>query len=365
MFDIIIVTYNAKDKLKRCIESVIRHTKNYSLTIVDNHSFDGTSRYLNSIKNINIIYNRRNLGFSGAANVAIRKTRNRFIVLLDDDTEVTKNWLTGLYDQMKNNPKVGIVGCKITFPGHIIHAADYRIKPLYVVGLGETDSGQRDYVKECDALIGACWLMRRELVKKVGYFDERFFPSQGEDIDYCLRTRIKGYKIVYNGRVKIIHRHLFRSGGFVQYRKNRKKFLKKWKKLFDNLPFKDSDPIDKHIAYGINYLEKREFNRALIEFKKLESHDNRYLDFLYIYMGVALESLGQYQVAIQYFKKTVKYAQKNYKRGILLVLSHQKLALCYKKMGLIKKAHEEARAALNYAEHLKPLLDKSLIDVLF
>ena len=204
MFDMIIVTYNAKDKLKQCLESVEKHTNgmSYLLTIVNNHSTDGAFEFLKNYKkdNVQIINAKKNLGFCGGTNLALKNTANKFIVLLDDDAEVTKKWLDRLYKQIKDKPKVGIVGCKIVFPDNKIHSADYRVKPLQLVGAGEIDKGQRDYIRECDAVVGACWLMRRELIKKVGYFDKRFFPCQHEDIDYCLRTRLAGYKIIYNGK---------------------------------------------------------------------------------------------------------------------------------------------------------------------
>ncbi len=136
MVDIIIVTYNAKNKLRRCINSVKKHTKEYLLTVVDNCSRDGTSQYLKRLKNVNVIRAKKNLGFSAGANLGLKKTNNEFVVLLDDDTEVTENWLIGLSNHIKNKPKVGIVGCKIIFPDNTIHAADYRVKPLYIAGLG-------------------------------------------------------------------------------------------------------------------------------------------------------------------------------------------------------------------------------------
>ncbi len=340
VFDIIIVTYNAKDKLRRCLESVKKYTNGlrYALTVVNNCSSDGTLIFLKNYnhKKVKVVNTNKNLGFCGGANLALRNTSNKFIVLLDDDAEVTKDWLTKLYKQMRNKTKVGIVGCKMVFLNNRIEFSEYRVNPLFLVGSGEVDIGQRDYIRECDALVGTCWLMRRELIKKVGYFDERFFPCQAEDIDYCLRARLAGYKIIYNGKVKVIHHNLFRDGG--RFRKNNQKFLRKWRRILPKFPLKDSHIVDKYIACGVNYLEKKSFNQALMEFKKAERIDRRFSEPLYI--GMALEGLGKYNEAIQEVRKVLNLNPTNF-------LARDILVPIYKKLGLLKETKREAAKALS------------------
>ncbi|MDP2939169.1 MAG: glycosyltransferase [Candidatus Omnitrophota bacterium] len=355
MFDLIIVTYNAKDKLRLCLSSVERHTNGiqYMLTVVNNNSSDGTLQFLKKYQQqhkIKVIHTDKNLGFCGGANLALKNTSNKFIVLLDDDVEVTQGWLKELYKQIKNKPKIGIVGCKIFLPSKRIFSADYRVRPIYLVGCGEIDKGQRDYIKECDALVGPCWLMRRELIKKVGYFDERFFPSQHEDIDYCLRTRLAGYKIIYNGRVKISHHHLFRDGQ--QFRENWRKFLKKWKALLSKFPLKDSHPVDRYIAKGVGYIKKKKFRQALAELKNVESIDKRFSEPLY--KGMTLDGLGKYPEAIQQFKKVLNLNPSNF--SIFNFSAHHELALLYKKLGLAKQAKKEFIKTLDFIPFNKNLL---------
>lgn len=358
MLDIIIVTYNAKDKLKLCLKSVERHTKGieYLLAVVNNHSTDGTFHFLKKYqkenKNIKIINLNKNLGFSGGANLALKNTSKEFIALLDDDVEVTKGWLKGLYQYIRNKSEVGIVGGKVVFPDNRIFSIDGGISHSYIIktnhtdhvhprGYGEKDKGQRDYVKECDVLAGPCWLMRRELLDDVGYFDERFFPSQGEDTDYCLRTRLAGYKIIYNGKVKIIHHHLYRDKG--QFKKNQQKFLKKWKNLLHKFPLRDSHPADKHIVKGVDYLEKEKFKQAFIEFKKAEVIDKRFSNP--ILKGIALEGMGKYDEAIQQFKKVLSL---NPSLNQSSFLAHYRLALIYRKISLIKEAKREASRTFGF-----------------
>lgn len=340
MVDIIVVTYNAKDKLRKCLESVERYTTgtNYLLTVVNNHSMDGTLEFLKSYKknNLQIFNTKKNLGFSGGANLALRNTHNRFITLLDDDSEVARGWLNKLYQQIRNRPDVGIVGPKVVFPDKTIFSADYRVRLFQLIGFGEVDRGQRDYVRECDALVGSCWLMRRKVIEKAGYFDERFFPSQHEDVDYCLRVRLAGYKIIYNGKADIVHHHLFRDGEM--FNKNGLTFLKKWEDLFREYPFKDSHPADKHITYGLDHIKNRRFVQALSEFTEAEAIDRRFSEPLY--MGLALEGLERFDEAIIEFKKLLILNPKSFE-------AHYNLALLYKKIGLFEKARTESDKAIN------------------
>lgn len=348
MIDIIVVTYNAKNKLKRCLESIEKYTKSirYLLTVVNNNSTDGTPQFLKNYrqKKIKIINNNENFGFSGAANIALNNTSNKFIVFLDDDAEVTKGWLYKLYKEIKNKPKVGIIGCKIVSSDNRIFCADYRIRSLSLVGSGEIDKGQRDYIKECDSVAGTCWLMKTDLIKKVGYFDEKFSPSQHEDIDYCLRTRLAGYKIIYNGKIKIIHHHLFRDGGRKLNERNWRRFLKKWKNLLHKFPLKDSHPVDKYILRGKNYLKKKRYKQALVEFKEAESFDKRFSEPLY--MGMALKGLKKFDEAIIEFKKVLRVDPSNFS-------AHYELALIYRKIGLTKEARREAISVIKYIHYNK------------
>lgn len=233
MIDIIVVTRNAKEKLKACLSSIKKYTTTvpYKLTVINNNSSDGTKAFLDRYHEwkLRIFHSRKNLGFSGAANIALKKTQSNFIALLDDDVRVTKNWLEGLYGEIKKSPSVGIVGPKVVYPDKKIFSAGIFIWKhiIFNIGSGYPDRGERDYVGPVDGLNGACWLIRRKLIGKVGYFDKRFFPCQWEDVDYCIRTRLAGYKIIYNGKVTVVHHSLLRTLG----RNNRIKFIKKWPDL--------------------------------------------------------------------------------------------------------------------------------------
>jgi len=341
--DIIIVTYNAKDKLRRCLDSIKRYTQGikYKITVVDNKCNDGTVEFLRKYCNdkVDVVLNKHNLGFSGGANIGLKNTKGKFIVLIDDDAEVTRGWAKLVY-LIKGRPKVGIVGCKISYPNTRIFAADYRIRQGFLAGKDEVDKGQRDYIKECDAIVGTFWGMRRELLGKVGYFDERFYPSQHEDIDYCIRTRLAGFKIIYNGKIKIIHHHLFRDGGNNMVNLN--KFYKKWNKdMVLKFPLKDSDSLDKHIAQGVKYFRRNNFSKALSEFKQAELSHGYSSEFFY--KGLALKGMGMFDEAEKEFKRVISMSPR-------FPPAYSNLVLIYRKTGRIKESRDMLSRLVKFIE---------------
>jgi len=338
MFDIILLNYKALDKLKRCIESVRQHTpEDYRITVVDNENSDASRQYLSSQQDIQPIFPERNLGSSGGTNVALRQAEREFIVLLDDDIEVTPGWLTQLYRQMRKRPKVGIVGCKIRFPNNLIMSAEYIARHLKAIGYGEEDRGQRNYIRECDVVMRTCLLMRRSLLQSVGFFDERFFPGQYETMDYCLRARQAGWKILYVGQVCIAHHHLFRGGG--AFFEMEKLFLEKWADGLKRFPLEDSHPADKHIAAGFSYLEEKAYAKAVDALKRAEGLNRQFAQPLQLGMG--LYHLGKYKAAIQAFKRATHFAPGD-------IVPHHYLTLLYEKIGRMSDMRREAGAVLDY-----------------
>ena len=297
--DIIIVSYNAKDKLKRCINSVRKFTKewNYLITVIDNGSRDGTKRFLRSQKDLNVIYNNSNLGFAKAINLALKKTKNELIVCLDDDTEVTENWLNGLYKEIAKK-KVGIVGPQLLFPNLKFHFSAFLIIDN---GININNMFRERYLRtqEVDGVSGACWLMKRELLRNVGYFDERFSPCAYEDMDYCFRVRLSGCKIIYTTQVKVIHHHLTRYTPTENYNR----FSKKWPST-PTISLADDNIANKCNIKAMRYLDSGEFKKAAKELKKVAKVDMYLLPPNLLWqLGCAYFNKGHYREALIEFKK--------------------------------------------------------------
>ena len=345
--DILVVTYNAKKALARCLVSVFRFTKDFSyrLTVVDNASIDGTSEYLRRYFSsaIRVIRSKKNLGFCGGANLAIRRTELPWIVFLDDDAEVTPGWLKRFYGVAHKKPDTGMVGGRVVFPDGRMFSAEYHIVPFGSAGRGERDRGQFNYVRETDALPGPCWLMPRSVVRKVGGFDERFFPSQYEDIDYCLRVRLAGYKIYYHGGVRIVHSHLFRSGTRRVARDNETKFYRKWRKILPLFPRASHNAEDRLMVSGARKLYK-EYSDPSIGFGSLPRL-NRWFSKEF-YKGVACFHSGKKTKAVFFFRRVFRASRrKDFPQKEESAKFHGILASYFWRLGL----HEESDCCARWA----------------
>ena len=245
---IIVLTYNTKDLTKKCIESILSNTKdiNYKLLVIDNNSTDGTIDYLKE-NNINYIANTSNVGVSKGWNQGIALSDlESDVVVLNSDIVVSNGWLSELSKAAYEDNSVGVVGCRMIkdYQGrkHILHTGAIIKRD----GMGEEnewgiplpDYGQYKVNQDVQIVVGACMYLKRELINKVGLFDESFSPAYFEDSDFCLKTREAGYKVLYCGKVTLYHEHNATSrinniNASSLLQQNRVKFLKKWKPYLD------------------------------------------------------------------------------------------------------------------------------------
>jgi len=140
---------------------------------------------------------------TGNRNAGLKLAQSEFVASLDSDCELTQdNWLEMMLETMLSSDDVGLVGCKIVmFDGKIFSAGTAPNWRPYCYG--ESDTGQREFVEEVVGVSANCLLYRRGILE----YDERFIGGNGlEDSDFCIRLRRKGYRILYDGRVKVIHR---------------------------------------------------------------------------------------------------------------------------------------------------------------
>ena len=222
---IIIVNFNTKDLLRDCLNSIRRSETNYSLEIIiaDNKSQDGSSLMVKKeFKEVILLENKDNLGFSKANNKAIKKTHGRYILLLNPDTIVPKDTLQVMFDFMEKNQKVGAATCKIELADGSLDQACHRGFPTvwnsftYFTGLEKLFpkiklfSGYslshlfKNTTHEIDSACGAFLIIRKEAGEQVNWLDEDYF-WYGEDLDFCYRLKQKGWQIMFVPQVKIIH----------------------------------------------------------------------------------------------------------------------------------------------------------------
>ena len=208
-YSIIVVNYNGGNILLRCLASVFSHTNNFELILVDNNSIDRSPmEAIRLFPQISVLKNERNIGFSGANNVGIRKARGRWIVLLNPDTEVTGEWLEDLV-RCGASQEMGIVGPKLVrLDRQTIDSAglifNFKTGLSYDRGSNEIDIGQFDKVEVVPCLSFACVAIRRELIQAIGLLDEKM-RLYFDDTDYCVRARIAGWKVLYCPNSVVLH----------------------------------------------------------------------------------------------------------------------------------------------------------------
>lgn len=205
---IIIPTWNQLAFLKQCLESIRLQTPEpHEVIVVDNASGDGTADYLRSLKGqVRFRINRENSGFAGAANQGLMMAGGTTLLILNNDTVVTPNWLSNLLRCVDSDPAAGLVGPvsnnisgdqQIAVPYHTLEGMQ-RFARAYNV----SDPGKWLDTKR---LTGFCLMMRRDVFARLGYFDESFEIGNCEDDDYGMRARLLGLKLIIAADTFIHH----------------------------------------------------------------------------------------------------------------------------------------------------------------
>jgi len=232
---IIIPTYNGLDLLQRCVQSIRRYTDlPHEIIVVDNGSRDDTAAWCLREK-LTLVSLPRNEGFPIACNKGLRLSSGDTIVLLNNDTVVTRNWLANLSSALHSSADVGIVG-PVTNYASGSQQVHYPFEDLeefqrIAEAVNVSDPAKR---KRVERIVGLCFVFRRELMEKIGLLDERFSPGHYEDDDYCLRARLHGFGLIVCHDALIYHEgsaSFKREGSLEQsllVERNYKMFMDKW-----------------------------------------------------------------------------------------------------------------------------------------
>jgi GT2 family glycosyltransferase len=200
---VIVINWNGEVYLERCLKALLAQIgAEDEILVVDNDSTDGSVELLCSrFPSIGRVRNTRNLGYAGGANVGLRRARGDLFILLNPDVEVHPGWLRALKEGLQEE-RVGVAGCKLYYPdGRTIQHAGGSINfPLAAAdhyGYRQRDQGQWDQGREVDYVTGAALALRRDVLDRVGFFDEGFCPAYYEEVDFCFRARDAGYQVRY------------------------------------------------------------------------------------------------------------------------------------------------------------------------
>ncbi|MFA6381837.1 MAG: glycosyltransferase family 2 protein [Candidatus Buchananbacteria bacterium] len=221
---IIIVSWNVKDLLKKCLESIIKYRGDltFEIIVVDNASGDGTVEMIKKeFPRVVLIPNTTNLGFGTANNQGILKSRGDFILVLNPDTVILKDCLPRMVDFMKSNYQVGIAGCKHLNPDWTLQFSVRRFPSFWPIFLIITKIAKifpnlpalssylaKDFnykiAQPVDQVAGSFFLLRKKTLDEIGLFDENFF-TWFEEVDLCRRAVASGWQVWFTPDGEIIH----------------------------------------------------------------------------------------------------------------------------------------------------------------
>ncbi len=222
----VVVTYNSRSHIAACLESLgstlTRHS--FETVVVDNESSDGTADLVRAVApEALVIEAGGNLGFARANNLGLGRARGRHVLILNPDTVPERCSLDALVELLDSDPSVGIAAPRLldpdgsdqgtarSFPTPAAALLGRR-SPLtrlwpsnpwsrrYLIGLAHREEG----AFQVDWVSGACLMIRRDLARRTGGFDESFF-MYWEDADWCRRVKAEGHRVVCDPRSRVLH----------------------------------------------------------------------------------------------------------------------------------------------------------------
>jgi GT2 family glycosyltransferase len=218
----VILNWNVRDLLDRCLASLRSDRCALEIIVVDNASHDGSvamvrANYPHAV----VIANAENRGFTGGNNQGIAASHGRCVMVLNPDTEVLGDALDRLVAYLDEHPQVGAIGPQLLNPDRSVQSSRRRFPTLATAFLESTwlqgvaprsilrhyymDDVPPTTTHEVDWLNGACTVFRREVIDRVGVYDAQNFFMYSEELDLCRRIKEAGWQIVYLPEAQVVH----------------------------------------------------------------------------------------------------------------------------------------------------------------
>ena len=246
---IVVVSWNTRELLLDALGTVLPLPVSGEVLVVDNASEDGSAEAVEGrFPSVRLLRNETNLGFAGGVNVGLRAALGRYVLLLNSDTRVLSDALAQLLAYAEAHPRAGIIGPRVLNEDGTLQESRFRFPSLLNLLLAASylyqlfPSSPRwnrerlagldpDQPAAVDAVSGCCFLMRKDLLEKIGLLDEAFF-MYAEETDLCWRARRAGYEVHYAPVGEIVHlgggsSRLARRRNFLEFRRSILRFFAK------------------------------------------------------------------------------------------------------------------------------------------
>ncbi|MCP5462732.1 MAG: glycosyltransferase family 2 protein [bacterium] len=299
---IIIVNFNTIELLKRCLTSIKRYAgiTGYEIIVVDNNSNDGSSAMVqHEFPEVRLIASKENLGFVGGNNLAAKSAQGKYLLLLNSDTELTEEGLSGIYEFAEHRHDAGLVGGKMLNADGSVQYSCRKFPTLLSEFINQTfclikyfnpfatshKMMKFDYnsIQAVDWVSGAYMLLKKDLASSIGLFNPHIFMFF-EDTDLCKRIRKTGREIYFYPSSTIYHFHGMSSKKnisrsiaacfhgsliyFCTHHGKRKTHLYKWAVLSMWHLFKYGFSISSKLIHHPKLIKKRElFTQCIVEYK--------------------------------------------------------------------------------------------------
>lgn len=224
---LIILNYKTRGMLKQCLRGLLlnHYAIAHEIIVVDNHSNDGTDAMMREdFPALTFIASPTNGGYAAGMNLGIQRARGKYLLLLNTDIAILGNAIEQLVAYMDSHAQVGIAGPKLLNPDGSVQESCRGFPSVLTIALRRTPFGKLPAARRkldqflmldwdhasnrpVDWLLGACMIVRRSAMERVGLLDERFF-LYFEDVDWCRRFWEAGYQVHYLGEAtEIVHYH--------------------------------------------------------------------------------------------------------------------------------------------------------------
>jgi N-acetylglucosaminyl-diphospho-decaprenol L-rhamnosyltransferase len=220
--DVVVVSYNTREHLRTCLESVLRDEPGM-VVVVDNGSSDGSAEMVRTdFPSVRLLIDPRNRGYGAAANLGIRACDADHVLLLNSDTVLAKGTLSALGGYLDTHPRAGLAGPRLRYPDGALQPSCQPFLGTFQLALEKTPLARllrrvrplreryllshspHDRPRIVPWVIGAALAIRREAFEDVGGFDDAFF-MYAEEVDLCYRLRQRGWEVHFAPVADVVH----------------------------------------------------------------------------------------------------------------------------------------------------------------